>query len=230
MVKIQVIEKLFLNIVYFSYLILPLSFLIFKSKRGDIIPVTIAAYGIVFFCLLQLYQFLPKETKSFYQGFYTFFEYSVLSFFFWKNINSKKVKHFIFITSILFLVFQIIYVSIIKVKRLDSIPIGIETILLLIYILYFFYQFSKDLGTSYIYNHYAFWIAVGILIYLGGSFFFFILIDYLNTDEVEVFGNMTFVAEIIKNILFATGIYIYSKYPFKNKPEKQESIPFLDHI
>jgi hypothetical protein len=110
------------------------------------------------------------------------------------------------------------------------VPIGIETILLLIYILYFFYQFSKNLDTSYIYNHYAFWIAVGILIYLGGSFFFFILFDYLNPDEVETFGNMTYVAEIIKNILFAAGIYIYSKYPFKNKPERKEPIPFLDHI
>lgn len=113
-------------------------------------------------------------------------------------------------------------------KGIDSIPIGIETIILLIYILYFFYQFSKNVSTDYIYNHYGFWISVGILIYLGGSFFFFILFDHLSKDQVESFGNMTYVAETIKNILFSVSIFIYSRYPFENKKEKPKTIPFLD--
>lgn len=174
---------------------------------------------------------MPKgEIRKYLKSSYTFFEYAVFACIFWINIKQIKVKRLIILISLLFFVFQAFYVLSGKVKRLDTIPVGIETILLLIYILYFFFQFSKNLGTSYIYNHYAFWIAVGILIYLGGSFFFFILIEYLTPEELETFGNMTYVAEIIKNILFATGIYIYSKYPFKNKPERKEPIPFLDHI
>jgi hypothetical protein len=183
---------------------------------------------------LFFYHNLPKasvsDVRKYLKSIYTFFEYGVFASIFWINIKKAKTKRLIILISILFFAYQIFYVFTAKDKGLDTVPIGIETILLLIYILYFFYQFSKDLGTSYIYNHYAFWIAVGILIYLGGSFFFFILFDYLNPEEVQTFGDMTYVAEIIKNILFATGIYIYSKYPFKNKPEKKESIPFLDHI
>lgn len=219
-----------MHIVYFSYLILPLGFFLSKCSKKDIVPVTIAGYGIVFFCLLQLYQYLPKETKTFYQSFYTFFEYSLFGFFFWKNINSKKLRSAIIITSILFLIFQVIYVSTIKVKRLDTVPIGIETILIFIYIFFFFYEFSKTLNGSYIYNHYCFWISVGVLIYLGGSFFFYILIDHLTRDQVETFGNLTYLSEVIKNILFTLAIFIYVKYPFKPNNQKTSSVPYLDMI
>lgn len=227
--KVQVIEKLFLHIVYYSYLLLPLGFIISKSKKKDIIPIIIAAYGIVFFFLLQLYQFLPKSTRTFYQSFYTYFEYVVFSFFFLKNTNSKKLKFFIALASILFFVFLIFYISTVKINRLDTIPIGIETILLLIYILFFFHEFSKTLNESYIYNHYCFWISVGILVYLGGSFFFYILIDDLDKEQVVTFGNLTYLAEIIKNLIFASAIFIYVRYPIK-QTKSSSSIPHLDMI
>jgi len=110
------------------------------------------------------------------------------------------------------------------------VPIGIETIIILFYIIYFFYQFSRELSTAYIYNHYGFWVSVGILIYLGGSFFFFILFDHLSTAQVATFGDMTYVAEIIKNILFAIAIFIHARYPFEKPKQKPENIPYLDLI
>ena len=230
MVKIQIIEKLFLHIVYFSYLILPLTFLFSKNRKKGFIPITIALYGIVFFLLLQLYQYLPRTTKTIYQSFYTYFEYFVFAFFFWSNIKSKKLKKFILISSVLFFVFQLVYIFTTEVNRLDSIPISIETILLFVYIFFFFYEFSKSLNGSYIYNHYCFWISVGILIYLGGSFFFYILIDHLNREQITTFGNMTFVAEILKNFLFGFSLIIYSKNPTNNNNIKHSNVPYLDMI
>jgi hypothetical protein len=68
------------------------------------------------------------------------------------------------------------------------------------------------------------------LIYLGGSFFFFILVEHLNDDQLTTFGNLTYVAEVIKNLLFVLAIFIYGRYPF-DKPEKNSnSVPFLDLI
>ncbi len=113
---------------------------------------------------------------------------------------------------------------------MDSIPIGIETILIFIYIFYFFYEFSRHVKNTFIYNHFIFWAAVGIMIYLGGSFFFYILINHLNQDEVDKFGNMTYVAEIIKNLLFALSIYMYKKYPVNKITHHQKKIPKLDMI
>ena len=91
-------------------------------------------------------------------------------------------------------------------------------------------EFSKNSTDSYIYNHYCFWFSVGILIYLGGSFFFYILIDHLDKKQVKAFGNLTYFAEIIKNILFALAIFIYAKFSFKFKDQKTSSVPYLDMI
>ena len=113
---------------------------------------------------------------------------------------------------------------------LDTIPIGIETILIFTFITYSLLDFSKNYSEQNAYNNYIFWIAVGILIYLGGSFFFYILIDQLNKDERETFGNLTYLAEIIKNILFVVSIFIYARYPFEKPEKNSNSVPFLDLI
>lgn len=41
---------------------------------------------------------------------------------------------------------------------------------------------------------------------------------------------MTYVAEIIKNILFAIAIFIHARYPFEKPKQKPENIPYLDLI
>ena len=176
------------------------------------------------------YQDIPKESRKYFKTSYTFLEYVVFAIIFWVNINQKTFRSLIIFSSVLFFVFQVSYVFAGKVKGLDSIPIGIETILIFIYILYFFYEFSKSLGDIYIYNHYGFWIAVGIFIYLGGSFFFFILFEHLTKDQIDTFGILTYFAEIIKNVLFALAIFVYAKFPFKTDNEKPVSIPYLDMI
>jgi hypothetical protein len=144
------------------------------------------------------------------------------------NIKNEKFKKLIVAFSFLFMFFLIYYFFRSKLVRLDSIPIGVETILTLVYISYFFYETFKKSTDYYIYNHYCFWISVGVLIYLGGSFFFYILINDLTQDEVNTFGNMTYVAEIIKNILFSVAIFVYYKHPLKNIGRSNTSIPYLD--
>jgi hypothetical protein len=130
----------------------------------------------------------------------------------------------------MFIIFQIAYVTSTAHKRLDSIPIGIETILLFLYIFYFFYEFSKQIKDTFIYNHYTFWIAVGILIYLGGSFFFFILVNELDKNQRDNFGILTYIAEIIKNLLFAFSIFIYKKFSTNKIHNLHKNIPNLDMI
>ena len=66
------------------------------------------------------------------------------------------------------------------------------------------------------------------MIYLGGSFFFYILINSLNQDEVNKFGTMTYVAEVIKNLLFAFAIFMYKKHSANNIHKLPKNIPNLD--
>lgn len=187
-------------------------------------------YGLIVFGFLLIYDYLPKEITKYSQSAYTLLEYAFFTFIFWINIRNKVVKVFILTASILFIIFQIIFVTSTAHRRLDSIPIGIETILLFVYIFFFFYEFSRQIKDTFIYNHYTFWMAVGIMIYLGGSFFFYILINHLDQSEVDKFGNMTYVAEIIKNLLFAFALFMYKKHPINKIQNHSKNIPNLDMI
>ena len=191
--------------------------------------VLLGLYGILFFALLSFYQYFESDIpNNYFQGVYTLLEYSFFSYVFWVNTHSKTFKKLIIVVSLLFSLYQFFYITSVKFERLDSISIGIDTILVFIYIFYFFYEFSKNTKDVFIYNHYGFWLAVGIMIYLGGSFFFYILINYLDDNEVDKFGQMTYVAEIIKNLLFAFSIYIYKKHPLNKTRNHSRKIPNLD--
>lgn len=211
-------------------MLLPLSFLLFRKKSKDNVIPILALYGIFCFSFLFLYFDIPKENRKYLSSIYTFLEYSVFAFIFWSYLKSKKIRLFILVASLLFLAFQVYYAITGKVRKIDSVPIGIETILMLFYIVYFFYEFSKNLSTLFIYNHFVFWISVGILIYLGGSFFFFMLINNLSKEQVRAFGDLTYIAEILKNILFSIAIFVHAKYNLFAIKEKSTSLPFLDMI
>jgi len=219
-----------LNIVTYSYLIFPFLFLFLKGKFKEGFLLLLAFYGLAFFSLIFFDGFIPKDIKKYYQGFYTFLEYSIFTYIFWVNIKNNAFRKFVLVVSILFIVFELYYVSSTSLQRLDSIPIGIETILIFIYIFGFFFEFSKNVKDTFIYNHYCFWLSVGILIYLGGSFFYYILVNHLNEEDVERFGNLTYIAEILKNLLFCIAIFMYKKYPINKPHNHSKNIPNLDMI
>ena len=218
-----------LTIVTYSYLLLPLCFILIKGKFKHRILALLVLYGILFFGLLFSYGYLPQNfINNYFQGLYTLLEYSFFAYFFWFTIQSKGFRKIILLISILFGLYQFFYITSVNFIRLDSISIGIETILVFIYIFYFFYEFSKNTKDVFIYNHYGFWLAVGIMINLGGSFFFYILINSLTDKEIDKFKNMTYVAEIIKNLLFTFSIFIYKKHPVNKPQNHSKNIPNLD--
>ena len=224
--KIQIIEKLFYYIVTYSYLILPLSILIAKGKKGTLFSIGI--YGIIVCFLLKLFHYLPVNAQLVYQSLYTLLEYLFFTYLLLHSIQTKKTKQIILLFSICFAIFQLITCFInSKVHRLDSISIGIETILIFISIFLFFYDHSKNNKAGYIYHHPTFWLAVGILIYLGGSFFFYILANLLSKAEYDNYWYFTYISEILKNILFAVAILITSRQQ-KISSIHQSQVPYLD--
>jgi len=219
-----------LDIVTYSYLIFPLFFFLFRAKFKEIFLFLLAIYGLAFFSMIFFDDSIPKDIKKYYQGFYTFLEYAFFTCFIWMNIRSINFKKFIALTSLIFISFQFYYVTNTSPQRLDSIPIGIETILIFIYIFYFLFEFSKSSKDVFIYNHYNFWISVGIMIYLGGSFFFNILVNSLDKSEIAKYVNVAYIAEIIKNLMFVFSVFIYKKFPVNKIHNHAKNIPNLDMI
>lgn len=223
--KIQIIEKLFFNIVTYSYLLLPLTFLITIQKTRKTSSFFI--YGTIFFLLLFFKVDVEGRTlRKLYSSSYTFLEYLFFTLALWREIRNRKFRIAMLILSVLFLSFQVFYFFKSSLHHLDSVPVGIETIILFIYILFFFYQYFKEIDNRYIYNEPCFWIAVGILLYMGGSFFFNILANHLSEQEMENYWYITYIAEVIKNILFAIAMIMYARQPKEPTPHK--SIPYLD--
>lgn len=208
---------------------MPVCYLIlFLNKKFSIIPLLLGVYGIFCFLFLFFFEAFPLDKIKYYQTFYTTFEYLIFSTILYFNIRSQKTKKIIVFFSLLFIVFQVIYVSSYKILRLDTIPIGIETILIASYIISFLLELLKDSRTQFS-KHYCFWINIGILIYLCGSFFFYILIDSLSREEVLAFGKMTYIVEIIKNVLFGISLIIFSKAGFKKEVHEEiRPAPYLD--
>src|SRR5262249_8422141 len=113
-------------------------------------------------------------------------------------------------------------------KKFDSIPIGIETILIFIFIFFFLYEQFRDLKAEPIYSNYFFWVSIGLFIYLGGTFFIYIMANEMSKEERMKYWFFTFIVEIIKNFLFALAVIVYAKSP---KPKKiNQSLPDLDFM
>lgn len=68
-------------------------------------------------------------------------------------------------------------------------------------------------------------MGLGILFYLGGSLFYYLLVDQLTSSEVDLFGKLTYIFEIVKNLLFSLAIIMYLK---KETTIKKTELPNLD--
>lgn len=223
--KIQQIEKLFLYIAIYSYLI-PVIILFFL-KRKKKLPIAIAVYCLIAFILLSIFDFLPRKLQSIYLSVYTLFEYLSFAYMLAVSIQNKKLKKVILILSIGFFIFQVIF-GYVEKAGLDSVSVGIETILILIFIFLFFYDQSRNEKTEFIYNHPAFWLSVGMLLYLGGTLFFNILVNYMSTEELDNYLPYTYVIETVKNLLFIKAMWIIYRHHKTNTKNEISKVPYLD--
>lgn len=228
MEKSKTIEKLFYYIVTWSYLALPAFFLLFRPKKTY--TAIIASYGIIAFTLLLLFESLPLNLKIIYVCLYTIIEYLFFSTLLYHTIVSSIYKRYILILSCCFVIFQLIYFFTVEIGRLDSVPVGIETILIFMYIFMVFYEQFKNPQMGSILNTYSFWLALGMLLYLGGSFFFNIMINYISSKDISKYLYITYVPEILKNLFFAIAIFFYVRNPSLTKLSKSNSVPYLDMI
>jgi hypothetical protein len=85
----------------------------------------------------------------------------------------------------------------------------------------------NEMNTQVIYGKYQFWIVLGIMIYLAGSFFIYVFASQVDRRTLNEFWYLTNVFYILKNILFATGIIIFFNQK-KNSPPAPEFRPYLN--
>src|SRR2546423_12536086 len=179
----KTIENLFIYLSAASDLLIILLFLAFWRKNRE----DKGLWVIFIYCLLSLLlnsavEVLFHNFKHLFYTVFTLLEYLLFSAVLWIYIKNQSFKTLIIVFSVLFSTFVLFYIGIRGYHRIDSISIGIETILIIIYSFYYLYEEMKNTENLFIYSKHQFWIITGFLIYLAGSFFIYIFANQVDKD------------------------------------------------
>lgn len=158
---------------------------------------------------------------------YTLVEFSLFAWFLFIQIKNDVFKKAIITSIVGFTIFSFVYFSFAKYQSIDTVPIGIETILILIFSFYYLYEQMNEPSSLFIYNKYAFWVIAGIMIYLAGSFFIYIFAYQVSQHLLNQYWMLTNVVTIVRNILVIIAILIYVKQQKNPSPEKH-LYPYLN--
>jgi hypothetical protein len=154
---------------------------------------------------------LQKNSTLLYQCF-TVLEFNLFGAFLYTQINTKAIRKAIVISGIIFALFSFIF-PYFQEENIDSVPIGVETIIILIFSFYYLYEQMNDTSTLFIYSTYPFWMVIGVVLFLSGSFFTYIFADSLPPNEVNKYWVITNVFSIVRSLFFCIGIVVSSKPP-----------------
>jgi len=89
----------------------------------------------------------------------------------------------------------------------------------------------KDIkSTSSITADYRFWVIMGLLMYLAGSFFIYIYASQVGIKELKKLNIwfLTWVFYIFKSTFIAISILVFIRSPKAKAINQIKSIPFLD--
>jgi hypothetical protein len=65
------------------------------------------------------------------------------------------------------------------------------------------------------------------LVYLSGTFFFYILVNHMPSSKIQPYWFITYIFDILKNILFGIGLVINISR-WKEQRQIPKNIPYLD--
>lgn len=168
---------------------------------------------------------INKNWSLYIWSVFTFAEYLIFTYILWLKIKKKIFRKIILWLSFLFIIFATVFNIATNFAKIDSIPIGIETILIFIYSFYYLYEQMNDTSNLFIYNKYEFWIIIGFLIYLAGSFFIFIAASKMENEILRNYWYLTNGFYVIMNLMFIIAFYM--KATSKIKRSKPNTLPSL---
>jgi hypothetical protein len=226
----ETIEGLLVLLVYLTDIfIIGLFFFFYKKTVKNKALIIITLYCFIDLAVNSIVEFFPFKNVSILYSFFTLAEFILFSYFIYLNIENKAVRQGILILHLLFTIFIIVYQFFANFRSVDSVPIGIETILILILSFYYLYEQMSNMEKDFIYNTFHFWVITGMMIYLAGSFFIYIFANQVDKETLHQFWFLTNVFYILKNILFAIAILIFLKQSARQKnPSPKNFQPYLN--
>lgn len=203
----------------FSAVLPIIFFLIFlkRNNKGGLWVIFI--YSIISFITDSAYSRLTARIPYFYiYSTFSIIEYSLFALFLFLSLQQKSFKLVIQIGSLLF---YILAISNIfhnhKTDSFDSSSASLESILIIVYGIFFLFEQVKDPSIFYVYYLKKFWIIIAFLIYFASTLFLFIYATTFAKPEESTYWIINNIFDIIKNLLFLVS--------FTMKDKKQQYSP-----
>lgn len=208
--------------------ILPIIFfLIFLKRNKERKLWVVFIYVTLSFLTDFTFSALPKDApiKFYVFSFFTVIEYTLFSLFLYLSFKSGLIKRIVAVVLPVFLILALYFIfNKNKSNDFDAIPASLESTLIIIFCVCFFFEQIRDMEVSFIYSSKTFWIIVAILIYMSATFFLFISAQYFTQEERKAYWFINFISNVIKNILLAIAFIIpnYKPRPFNESPFDEE--------
>ena len=214
----ETIENLFVYLATYAPLV-PICVFIWKlpsASRNLVLQLTILYCVVEFtvnFSALRIFNSAIKSNSTIrlIYSIFTATEYGFFASQFFVLIAHRLSRKLIIISSVFFFLFWTIFRLYVKYDVLDSVPIGIETILILSFAFRFLFEQMDEVSSGFIYNRYSFWITSGIMIYLSGSFFCYLYANQVSDQVRNVFWMFQNIFAIIKTVCFTIAVFIATK-------------------
>lgn len=196
--------------------ILPLTifFLGKKKENGLWLIAFYLFYSILTDLVLNKLSLKYFESEIYSYRLFTIIEFAVLSLYLHKELISNNFKLFIKLSSLVFALFVVFDLVTGTLNEFDSIPTGVESILILSSSLLVLYE---RIIKNEEYNVSSIWISIGLVLFFSGTFFLFIL-SQSNFNDIafsETYSYILAAFKIISYSLFSIGILLENKSLFK---------------
>lgn len=141
---------------------------------------------------------------------YNVLEYSLLSYVFYLNIKNKVIRNILLYSIVPYTFFCIYSFIVSKEPSLAFFPLIFEYLVLLLFIIYFFFEVLQETLLDPIYIKPIFWISVAFIINFSGNFF--LLLTSVNSFQDQAFRDTFTIiyssVTILKNILLCIAVSI----------------------
>lgn len=213
-VKISDIIRVASNLSVLMPLAMYLSRIRYASRQIHIVGVLVIVSGI---CdLFGLFFFERNESTAVLFNIYYALVFFLLSWFYYEALFVNTRRILIWIGLAVYLQsFILVTVYVQGFQQYQTLMWLITAIIMIIYsISYFFYSLSTIAASGY-FGYSLIWINVGVMIYFCLNLFLFLMGNYvltrLDPETSALIWSSHNINNILKNILFAIGIYFYRK-------------------
>ncbi len=135
---------------------------------------------------------------------YHILEIMILGVFYSFFLNNKLHLYF-WVIFLLAYIYNTVIIS--GFSQFSTLLVGIECLLFIIYGVFGYYSLFQKQEYFFLDKSPEFWFNTGIITYFSGSLFSWVMFNYLHLDGTSGFWAFHNLANILKNILFAIGLW-----------------------